>query len=56
MRGKQTEIENVSAMWEKIIDKGYFRIRKYLRGKQHTMKVKHPCEEKNYINKDSGSC
>ena len=53
--GKSNGNRNFSAMWEKIMEKGYFRMRKYSRGKQHTIKEKYSCEEKHYIDKDSGS-
>ena len=55
MRVEQTEVENVSATWEKIMDKGYVRMRTYVRGNQQSMKEKSSCEEKSYIDKDSGS-
>ena len=55
VRVEQTEVENVSATWEKIMDKGYVRMRTYVRGNQQSMKEKSLYEEKSYIDKDSGS-
>ena len=41
---KKRNYENLSAMWEKIMDKGCFKIKIYSRGKQYNMKEKHPHE------------